>query len=764
MNLRLRIAAISVLCALASHACARNPETAKREYVRSGDAFIAKKQLSEAIIQYRRAVQVDPLFGEARFKLGKALNDQGDPASAYAELVRAADLMPSDLDAQIQAGTMSLRAGQFQEARARADRALGLQPRNVEAQILKGNALAGLKDLHEAIAQVEEAVKTNPDSSSAYGDLGVLEFAQGDLPRAEQALRQAVRVDPKSVNAYLALANFYWASGKRDAAEAPLKAALAIDPASLAAGRGLAYLYVSMHRSGEAEAPLKSVVDRTRDPIAQLVLADLYRLTDRHPLALQMLDAAAGDPKAFAVARARKAALLSADGRKTEAYAAVQEILTRDANSSIGLLAKAQLLSEDKDLDQALKLAQRAAAIDAITAGPRFAVGRIEADRGNWDEAAAAYRAVLKVAPKFAPAHVELAKVDMVTGRPKEALQSADDALLLQPGNADAMLVKAGALIALGDVSGSEPLLRRLVANFPNDSNVQAQLGSLYMIKRDAPAARAAYERALSGDAANLAALSGLTNLDLGDKSRRTAVRTRIDAAVAKHPDSAPLLLLAGHVYMTLGNNGDAERCLRKALDVEPSNLEAYGSLALVLYKQGRIDEALKEYQEAAKLKPTSVPIATLIGILLEAQHKPLEAQKQYEKTLGMDSHAGVAANNLARIYVSTGGNLDVALHLAQTARSQLPNSTEVSFTLGWVYYRKGLASLAIAPLQESLAKDPDNASYLGHLGLALAKTGQRDKARDMLRRALAQGTDFPDAKEARDTLSTLTARTPDKV
>jgi tetratricopeptide (TPR) repeat protein len=211
---------------------------------------------------------------------------------------------------------------------------------------------------------------------------------------------------------------------------------------------------------------------------------------------------------------------------------------------------------------------------------------------------------------------------------------------------------------------------------------------------------------------------------------------------------------------MSLGDFADAEHCLRKAVDVEPSSLQAYASLARLLVKQKRTDEALTEYQAAAKLRPTSVAVATMIGILLEEEHKPLEAQKQYEKTLAMDSHAGVAASNLASIYLSNGGNLDVALRLAQTATSQLPNAPEASGTLGWVYYRKGLANLAIAPLQESLAKEPDNPIYLGHLGMAFAKAGQKDKAREMLQRAFTHGSDFPDAKEARDTLSTLTGRT----
>jgi tetratricopeptide (TPR) repeat protein len=66
-------AAISALTV----ACSKDPEVAKREYVRSGDAYVAKKQYKEAIIEYRNAVQLDPRYGEARAKLARRLRASG---------------------------------------------------------------------------------------------------------------------------------------------------------------------------------------------------------------------------------------------------------------------------------------------------------------------------------------------------------------------------------------------------------------------------------------------------------------------------------------------------------------------------------------------------------------------------------------------------------------------------------------------------------------------------------------------------------------
>jgi Flp pilus assembly protein TadD len=147
-----------------------------------------------------------------------------------------------------------------------------------------------------------------------------------------------------------------------------------------------------------------------------------------------------------------------------------------------------------------------------------------------------------------------------------------------------------------------------------------------------------------------------------------------------------------------------------------------------------------------------------MAAIMLQTQNKWQEAKQRYQQVLTIDSRAPVAANNLAMIYLNAGENVDLALQLAQVAKSQLPDNAEVNDTLGWAYYRKGLPSLAIAPLRASVAKEPNRPDLLAHLGLAYAKNGQRVEAVNTLRKALASGQNFPDAKEANDALTELSA------
>ena len=182
------VAAAALLCSLSiSAACSKDPEVAKREYLRSGDQYSTAKKYKEAIIEYRNAVQQDPKFGEARLKLAEAYEQTGDLQNAYGEYIRAADLLPSNVAAQVKATNMLLLAGQFEDAQARADKALAVDANSVEAQIAKGSALAGLKNMDAAVTQIEGAIRLDPGRSASYANLGAIEMARGNRDQAEAA-------------------------------------------------------------------------------------------------------------------------------------------------------------------------------------------------------------------------------------------------------------------------------------------------------------------------------------------------------------------------------------------------------------------------------------------------------------------------------------------------------------------------------------------------------------------------------------------------
>ena len=116
------IAVIAVaLCGLAIAGCTSDPATRKQAYYASGNKYFTEQKFAEARIEYQNAIEIDPKFAEARRKLGETYARLGDPNNAMREYVRAADLLPDDIEVQLQAGSYLLAANRAEEAKVRAE-------------------------------------------------------------------------------------------------------------------------------------------------------------------------------------------------------------------------------------------------------------------------------------------------------------------------------------------------------------------------------------------------------------------------------------------------------------------------------------------------------------------------------------------------------------------------------------------------------------------------------------------------------------------
>ncbi len=753
---RLSVAALLAFSVLLS-GCSKDPEVAKREYLGSGDSYVAQKKYAEAAVEYRNAIQQDPKFGIARFKLAETYMQLNQPAEAFREYVRAADLLQDNVEAQIKAARMLMAAGQFLDSQTRAEKALAIDPTNVDAQLVRAASLAGMKKLDEAVGQVEAAIEAEPLRVGSHLDLGILETIRGNKEAAEQAFNRAVEANPKSVPAKLALANFYWMGGRNAESEAILKELDAAHPKDVQINRALAAYYLSTRQPAAAEQPLKTILEVSKDDESRVRLAEYYMAVGRRDDARSLMQAVAkGTGPSASMATVRLAAFSVLDGKRSEAYKLIDEALQKAPKNHLAMSAKAELLLQDGKMDDALAAAKAAVALaEPPAATTQIVLGRIHGARMEYSDAITAFNEAIRLNPRFLQAHLQLARTYFVMGRIDDSLAAAQEALKLQPNLPDAHLMVARAYLTKGDVGGAEKSLKLLSASHPKSAAVQAQLGFLEMLRKNPAAARIAFDRALQLDPNQGDALQALNTLDIR-AGNRAAARERVERRVKAEPKNAGMRMIAAHTYIAAGDIPGAERALRDAIELDSTNLLAYSLLGQIYASQRRLDEARIEFEQVAKRLPKAAGPPTMVGMIRELQNNKDEARRWYEKALAVDSGAPVAANNLAWLTAEEGGNLDVALQLAQAAKSRMPNSPEVDDTLGWVYYKKGLNTLAIGSFQASIEKDSKNPLYHYHLGLAYAKNGDKDKARDSLKLALSLNPKFDGAAEAQKTLASL--------
>lgn len=170
--------------------------------------------------------------------------------------------------------------------------------------------------------------------------------------------------------------------------------------------------------------------------------------------------------------------------------------------------------------------------------------------RGKLDDAAASYRAALKVDPKSATARNSLAGVLMMQDHLPDAIQQLHEALRLDPGYLNAHYNLARALAATGDLDSAANEYATFLAGKPDDAGAQAGLGTV-----------------------------------LFHQQRFAEALAHFQAAARLDPEDADIEANLGTLFAITGDLPDAAHAFEEALRINPNHEAARANLARVRAK-----------------------------------------------------------------------------------------------------------------------------------------------------------------------------------
>jgi tetratricopeptide (TPR) repeat protein len=87
------------------------------EHARLGELYAEAGALGEAVLEYRRAVELGPMFHDLRLRLARLLIEAGNPLQAREELQTILSARPDWVEAQVQLGLARYLAGDVAGAR-----------------------------------------------------------------------------------------------------------------------------------------------------------------------------------------------------------------------------------------------------------------------------------------------------------------------------------------------------------------------------------------------------------------------------------------------------------------------------------------------------------------------------------------------------------------------------------------------------------------------------------------------------------------------
>jgi tetratricopeptide (TPR) repeat protein len=103
-----------------------------------------------------------------------------------------------------------------------------------------------------------------------------------------------------------------------------------------------------------------------------------------------------------------------------------------------------------------------------------------------------------------------------------------------------------------------------------------------------------------------------------------------------------------------------------RAVEQEPSNIDARINWGSLLHEQGRLEEAERVYGEALAALGDDPVLLFNLGVLMEDLNRRMEAVHAYQKALRLDPGLADAHYNVALLFEGLGRPKDAIRHMAQ--------------------------------------------------------------------------------------------------
>jgi cytochrome c-type biogenesis protein CcmH/NrfG len=172
------------------------------------------RQLDEAALHLRGALQIDDNHGRAHVLLGIVLREQYDIQAALSHHLKAVRAAPDYARAHFELGITQNLAGDNLGAEVSLQTAVELEPNKALNWYAYGEILRMLKKWEAAVAAYERTLQLDPEHLKAPGKLGTVLYYADRIDDAEVVLTAAIRRQLDDPYLYLNLGLVYEKGGK----------------------------------------------------------------------------------------------------------------------------------------------------------------------------------------------------------------------------------------------------------------------------------------------------------------------------------------------------------------------------------------------------------------------------------------------------------------------------------------------------------------------------------------------------------------------
>jgi tetratricopeptide (TPR) repeat protein len=403
-------------------------------------------------------------------------------------------------------------------------------------------------------------------------------------------------------------------------------------------------------------------------------------------------------------------------------------------------------------------------------------LGSVRLQQKRFAESETLLRRATSLAPGLLPAYINLARVFHAQTETDKEVAVLMEALRLGPSDAEVNSSLAAAYLKQNDYPRALEALQRIPIQHRPDSALPLLAACYLGLGRVAEArslAASVASRAVKNPALRVEYAEVLLDFDLTNDALAI-----LEAAQKLQAPTPELFFALGRARERKGDITLAQKDFRRAVDLDPTSIDALQGLARVLAAQGQWEKSLEllsrarvaapdspdvlrkfaatslhagqaanavvAAQQLVKLRPDEPEALYLLGVAQLQAGDTKEASgmiEKYTKLRPQDPLAflalGMAAAGL-RDFPAARENLEQSIKLD-------PNQVEAYYQLALISRDLGDNQSAISQLEKAIAVDSKHAQAHALLGALYLQQRQYDKAQEHLTRAAELAPSFPD-------------------
>jgi tetratricopeptide (TPR) repeat protein len=440
-----------------------HPESARIRNFR-GILLVQSSKNAEAAAEYQEAIRLDPLLEDAYRNLGFLRWTEHQLGPAREALLRAVNLSPDDSFAHYYLGRVELDAQQYEPAFHELE--LSRQPLPAEPSFLiqATTGYVALGRRADAQRTLEQMMNLNLNDAQSVSVASLLLSIQENASAIKilETLNKSRGATPPSW-AQFDLALAYLLSGSyvqaADQALVYAKSARAAGPESAALAQAWAVIGIAnahLNRGEESVTALRRAATfAPQEEEHWLNLTrELMELSNFPEAVTEAQNGLSPNPKSYAL-RLRLGAAYLAAGRYEESESVFRDLVAAGDPLPLGYVGLAQvLLRTGRAADAATELADAEKKLGAKFLLSYFR-GLALARAAKPEEALAAFQQAVELDPKNAEAHANMGKTQLTLGHVNEAIPELREALRLDPGNTQAKRLLSQAYRRAGDAENA---------------------------------------------------------------------------------------------------------------------------------------------------------------------------------------------------------------------------------------------------------------------------------------------------------------------